>query len=271
MDRIKTGIKGFDEIVEGGIPAGFNVLLTGSPGTGKTIFGLQYLYDGALNGENGIYISLDSSEKRLKEQAKQFGWDFDNIKGDGHVFFIEVPVDRVKINLFEIIEDAVKQTNSKRLVFDNIASFVINCGQFVVPLNFFSESNDSKGKFSRYFGASESQENVLKGKTLYNTAPPEELSVKRTTYLIMRELETLNTTNLVIAFSDENNPQITFDGVSEFASDGIIALYNSLVGAQRLRTLSILKMRNTNHSPYIHNFEFVKDGISIKSMESVYK
>jgi KaiC/GvpD/RAD55 family RecA-like ATPase len=85
----------------------------------------------------------------------------------------------------------------------------------------------------------------------------------------MRELETLNTTNLVIAFSDENNPQITFDGVSEFASDGIIALYNSLVGAQRLRTLSILKMRDTHHSPYIHDFELTKDGVLVKPIEVV--
>ena len=256
MDRIKTGIKGFDEIVEGGIPAGFNVLLTGSPGTGKTIFGLQYLYDGALNGENGIYISLDSSEKRLKEQAKQFGWDFDNITGDGHVFFIEVPVDRVKINLVEMIEDAVKQTNAKRLVFDNLASFVINSGQFVVPLNFFAESVDSKGKFSRYFGANESQENVLKGKTLYNTAPPEALSVKRTAYLILHELEKLDTTNLVITF-DKTDGSGTIDEISEFACDGVIRLSTIETGNQIARVLRVLKMRSS-----IPELEFKRMGIS---------
>ena len=53
-DRVKTGVSGFDELVEGGIPKGFNVLITGLPGTGKTIFGLQYLYTGLKNGENGL-------------------------------------------------------------------------------------------------------------------------------------------------------------------------------------------------------------------------
>ena len=64
MDRVATGVAGFDGLVQGGLPAGSNILLTGRPGTGKTIFALQYLYNGALKGENGIYISPSTPQLR---------------------------------------------------------------------------------------------------------------------------------------------------------------------------------------------------------------
>lgn len=279
MERVKTGIPGFDELVEGGLPKGFNVLLAGAPGTGKTIFGLQYLYNGAKSGENGIYVSLDSSEKRLKEQALQFGWDFDGLKKDGgdkegDVLFLEVPVDRVKVNLFDMIEDAIAQTGAKRLVFDNLVNFVINAGQFVVPLNFMSESEESrKDRFSRYSEDEASKVSLLKGRTMYNTAPPEVLSIKRSAYLVVHELETLGTTNLIVTFAKQEgeNQFATADGVSEFACDSIIALYYTLIGAKRVRTLSVLKMRDTSHSPYIHDFEFTGEGVVVKPAEEVYK
>ena len=51
-------------------PEGFNVLLVGLPGTGKTIFGLQYLYNGALKGENGLYITVDSNGNYDKRSGR---------------------------------------------------------------------------------------------------------------------------------------------------------------------------------------------------------
>ena len=83
MDRVKTGIPGFDELIEGGIPKGFNVLLVGQPGAGKTIFGLQYLVNGAMQGENGLYISLDSPNEMVKSQGRRFGWDIDKLEREG--------------------------------------------------------------------------------------------------------------------------------------------------------------------------------------------
>ena len=265
MERVKTGIPGFDELVEGGLPKGFNVLLAGAPGTGKTIFGLQYLYNGAKNGENGIYVSLDSSEKRLKGQALQFGWDFDGLKKNGNdkegdVLFLEVPVDRVRVNLFDMIEDAVKQVQAKRLVFDNLANFVINSGQFVIPLNFVGDGSTSKDKFSRYLG-SETQENMMKGRTLYNTAPPENLSLKRTTYLIIHELGKLDTTNILITFEKKGGG--TMDEVSEFAADGVVSMNLLAVGETLSRTIEVTKMRTTKIDGGIKSYDIDKEGIKL--------
>ena len=53
-----TGIKEFDEIIDGGFPKGAVILLAGSSGSGKTIFSFQWLFEGVKTGENGIYISL---------------------------------------------------------------------------------------------------------------------------------------------------------------------------------------------------------------------
>ena len=78
VKRVKTGIRGFDELVQGGFPIASTILLTGSPGTGKTIFGLQFLYNGASKfNEKGLYVTFEQTERALVEQAKLFGWDFE--------------------------------------------------------------------------------------------------------------------------------------------------------------------------------------------------
>ncbi|HHE04503.1 MAG TPA: recombinase, partial [candidate division WOR-3 bacterium] len=57
MERIKTGISGLDEMLNGGLISGRPYIVTGSPGAGKTILGMQFLMEGAKNREKGMYIS----------------------------------------------------------------------------------------------------------------------------------------------------------------------------------------------------------------------
>ncbi|MGI0068374.1 MAG: RAD55 family ATPase, partial [Thermoplasmata archaeon] len=57
--RIPTGIGGLDSMLNGGVPAGHVVLVTGLPGTGKTCFGLSFLAAGLARGERGVYLSLE--------------------------------------------------------------------------------------------------------------------------------------------------------------------------------------------------------------------
>jgi len=268
MDRVATGVTGFDGLVQGGLPAGANILLTGRPGTGKTIFALQYLYNGALNGENGIYISLDSSFETLRVQARQLGMDIDGMEKQGKIFFLLIPIDRMRFDLFEMIKDVKKQINAKRVVFDNIQTFSININLFSIPLGYagsaastVSLTNIDSGKLGMGGSAARSGSSD----TVHYTGNSE----KRLIYMIIEELEKMGTTNILISYGGNTPSHTTIDGVSEFACDGIIQMYNELVGAKRSRTLSILKLRDTNHSQYIHDFEIGNGGITVKPAEQL--
>src|ERR671918_2916109 len=76
-ERVSTGITGLDRILEGGFPKGRSVLVTGEPGTGKTIMALQFLADGLAHGEKGIYVAADEGPLDIMEQAASIGWDFE--------------------------------------------------------------------------------------------------------------------------------------------------------------------------------------------------
>ena len=77
IKRLKTGVEGLDELIGGGIPEGSIVLVSGTPGTGKTILGMQFLCEGAKRGEMGILVSFEQEREDLVRQASMFGWDLD--------------------------------------------------------------------------------------------------------------------------------------------------------------------------------------------------
>ena len=64
-EKIKTGIPGLDELLGGGIPKGRSVLLSGRCGTGKTVFGVQYLIEGIKIGEPGVLVTLEQNNEEL--------------------------------------------------------------------------------------------------------------------------------------------------------------------------------------------------------------
>lgn len=276
VERVKTGIPGFDELIEGGIPKGFNLLLVGQPGTGKTIFGLQYLVNGAMNGENGIYVSLDSPNELVKSQARQFGWDVDALEKAGKISFLKIPLDKPRINLFDILEEEVNAAHAERLVFDSLADFAINIDQFATPLAYeglppleSGEEQAAMQKDKKYrYEIMPTLDRDPKGRVFYKGH-----SERRISYLVVQELGKLGTTNMIITDAKEvkDNRLFSVDGVSEYTADGVVEVYNQLIGTTRARTLSIPKMRNTNHSQHIHDLELSKEGLKVKPAEEVYK
>jgi KaiC/GvpD/RAD55 family RecA-like ATPase len=243
VDRVKTGIPGFDELVEGGIPKGFNVLLTGTPGTGKTIFGLQYLYNGTKEGENGLYISLESSTDLIRDQGAEFGWDLKTLEGQGKITFLHIPMDVVKLDLFKMIEDAVATTNAKRIVFDSLEVFAINIDQFTIPITYIGSRN----------------------KTVYTGG-----SEKRITYLVVNKLGSLGTTNMIITDATQGGSQLTVDGVSEYLCDGLVVLSVKQIAKKAVRSIEVKKMRNTNHGLDSFVLSFSDKGLSVEK-ENVYE
>ena len=78
LSRISTGILGLDPLIEGGIPKGFNVLIAGNPGTGKTVLTSHFLLNGLENNENGIYVSFSESKAQFLTNAARLEMNFDS-------------------------------------------------------------------------------------------------------------------------------------------------------------------------------------------------
>ncbi|MEM1742072.1 MAG: ATPase domain-containing protein, partial [Desulfurococcaceae archaeon] len=78
IERLSTGVKGLDEIINGGIPRGFTVAVVGEPGTGKTVFCIHFISSGLSKGEKGIYVTTEESRESIIKQAQLFGFDFNS-------------------------------------------------------------------------------------------------------------------------------------------------------------------------------------------------
>ena len=116
--RIESGINGLDPLMQGGFMQNSVNLVTGGTGTGKTIFCLQYLWHGLQKGDTCLYISLEESPEDIKEDAMQFGWDFEKFEKKG--LFRVIYHDPAQVNnLGAVIIDEIKRMDVKRIVIDS--------------------------------------------------------------------------------------------------------------------------------------------------------
>ena len=123
MKRVKTGIKGFDELVEGGLPEGFTILLIGTPGTGKSLFTLEYLHNGAQKyKEKSMYITFEQSLSDVREQASKIGLDLARLEKNGMLTLMHIPISAVETHTIDEIKKEVKKRKIKRLVVDSIST-----------------------------------------------------------------------------------------------------------------------------------------------------
>ena len=120
MELVKTGVRGLDEVLGGGIPKDFLILLSGSCGTGKSIFAMNFLIEGALVGEPGVYISLEESPDSNIKQMKLFGWPIDQLIKEKKIVMIQPELYNFDA-LLTTIEDSVDKIKAKRLVIDSVS------------------------------------------------------------------------------------------------------------------------------------------------------
>jgi len=136
-DRASTGIRGLDDILEGGFPANRCILLSGEPGTGKSIFGLQFLAAGIAVGQPGVCVSVDQKPQHLLNDASRFGWNLDAAVSVGMLTVLDaspyftatrnktknaVPIDARSIATD--LSNQVRRIGAKRLVIDSLTSLV---------------------------------------------------------------------------------------------------------------------------------------------------
>ncbi|MBR9678111.1 MAG: hypothetical protein GOU97_02365 [Nanoarchaeota archaeon] len=118
--RISTGISGMDKLIEGGFNVGDIILISGGTGTGKTIFGLQFLYNN--KDFNGLYISFEESKEDLFRDGKQFGWDLEGMEKAGKLKVVYYPPFEFD-KLLDQLEDIIVKTKAKRIVIDSASIF----------------------------------------------------------------------------------------------------------------------------------------------------
>jgi circadian clock protein KaiC len=126
--KVPTGIIGLDEITGGGLPHGRTTLLVGGPGSGKTIFALQFLAHGAqISDEPGIFVAFEESADRIVANAEGFGWKLGQLRKN-KLFFVDAQPtpDLIQSGNFDldgmlaVLEAKVNEMGARRIVFDAI-------------------------------------------------------------------------------------------------------------------------------------------------------
>jgi len=113
------GIPGMDEMLGGGLPAGYSILLVGPSGCGKTVFATEFLAEGVRNGETGVIAAFEKSPSQLLGNKKLY-----SLVDDGHVGVIETR--SLDLSIDETLHDLIKMINrmqAKRVVIDSLSGF----------------------------------------------------------------------------------------------------------------------------------------------------
>ncbi|MFW6383159.1 MAG: RAD55 family ATPase [Nanoarchaeota archaeon] len=243
MNRLPTGIQGFDDLIEGGLPEFSATLLLGSYGTGKSIFGLEYLYNGAKqHGDVGVYVTFEQHPEALRNQAKQMGYDkYDHLVHEGKISVMSIPADKVNHSTEQTILDQIKEKGAKRVVIDSLSALSINA-----PVYSLAQKELHKD------GSMNSQ--IIQSAINY-----EDLK-KDFVYGFIRKLKESGATSLLISEIEDGT---SVDKVSEYVADGVITLKKTSVGEEINRTVHFDKLRFTNIQTAMKEFT-IDNGLDVK-------
>ncbi len=230
--RVESGIPGLDKILHGGIPYRNVVLLSGGPGTGKTIFGQQYLYYGLKRGESGVLVALEEHPVQIRINMSQFGWDIRQYEDQGKFAIVDAftggigeaakreryvvrSVDDVP-SFIDVVREAIRDLAAERVVIDSVT-------------------------------------------TLYMTKPA---TARAVVMNLKRVLAGLGCTSILVSQISVGERGFGGPGV-EHAADGIIRLDLDEVDGELRRSLIVWKMRGTSHSMRRHPFEITNKGLVV--------
>ena len=213
---VKTGIPGFDELMEKGIPKGASTLICGGPGSGKTIMGLQILNNAAINGEKCIYMTFEENEDKLRRHMEDFGWDWKKLEKEGNLVIkrydpfsitrsVEALLEKAKGELMIDVSPVLFPEGFKpdRVVIDSLTAIA-----------------------SAFYGREETYRIYIEQ--------------------LFRLLESIGATSFLITESNQIPIKITESGVEEFLADGVIVLYNMKSGNVRESAIEVLKLRGAS-------------------------
>lgn len=127
MNRVKTGIPGLDQMLDGGFLPQTANLVEGAPGTGKTTFGMQFIYNGIVQAqEAGIILTFEEFPQQYYRDAATFGWDFNRLEKENKLRIIMSSPEVTKADLENIggrIEKLAQEIKARRVLVDSLSHF----------------------------------------------------------------------------------------------------------------------------------------------------
>jgi circadian clock protein KaiC len=222
--RISTGVPELDHLIEGGLRAGKTYLVVGEPGTGKTVFGLQFLVSGLMEKEKGLYVTIDEKPADVIEQAASLGWDLTPFI-ESREFLI---LDASAYFNSRANEGANKGVDVERVVTD-LRNYITRMGAARVVIDPVGPLLLSRDTTSR--------------------------ALDQARMLFYGLQANMPTTNLLTTYSVERNGH----GIEEYLVSGTFVLNMELVQGRYVRKLSIEKMRSTALEPAQYVFKIIQD------------
>jgi circadian clock protein KaiC len=213
IEKLKTGIAGFDLIANGGLPKGRTTLISGTAGSAKTVIAVQFLAEAIKQGESGVFVTFEESPNDIRRNMLSFGWDIAAWETAEQWAFVDVSpqpdIEETVAGAYDLgaflarIEHAVKKVKATRVSMDSLGAIFTQ----------FSEQH----------------------------------IVRRELFRIGAALKRMGLTAVMTAERTQEYGEIARFGVEEFVADNVIILRNSLDGEKRRRTIEILKFRGTTH------------------------
>jgi circadian clock protein KaiC len=214
IERMPTGINGFDDVVMGGLPAGRSTLVAGTSGSGKTLFAVEFLARGIQRfGQPGVFVTFEETTAEIRRNAASLGFDIGQWESEGSWAFVDAAAGIGEVDeavgtydfgaLLARIAHAVHRIDAKRLSLDSLGAI-----------------------FTRFHDAA-----IVRS----------ELS--RTS----KELKPLGVTSLLTAERPVEYNGVSRYGVEEYVLDSVIILRNVLRGERRRRTVEVVKLRGGAH------------------------
>ncbi len=219
--RITSGIEGLDHVLRGGLPQRRLTLVTGTAGSGKTLFAVQFLASGiAAHDEGGVFVTFEERPGAIRRNFRSFGWDIAAWEERGRWRFVDAspqPGDELVVagdfdlaSLAVRVKHAVSESGARRVAIDSTGSLV---DQFADPV-----------------------------------------AARRSLFQIAAELQEMGVTAVMTAERAEDYGPISRHGFEEFVADNVVILRNALEGEKRRRTVEVLKLRGGSHLKGEHLF-----------------
>ena len=237
---VMTGVPGFDELFEKGIPKGSAVLVAGGAGSGKTIFCLQTLEHNASHEKKCVYMSFEESEERLASHMKSFGWDAEKLIKSG----------QLRIQRFSPF-DITRSVDA--MLAKEKGELLIDIDPVILPEGFKPDIivlDSLTAVASAFTGREDSYRIYIEQ--------------------LFRFFEKIGCTSFLITETKQIPEIFSSTGVEEFLADGVIVLYNIKRGNIKESAIEVLKMRGEKHQKKIVAMQITSKGLVVYPEQEVF-